>query len=309
MGLRIRTNIASLNAQRVLGQTSQSLASTMQKLASGRRINKAADDAAGLAISDNFRSQIQSLGQAKRNAADGISIIQTAEGGLSESMNILTRLRELATQSASDTVSNVERGYIQQEYQSLKDEIDRIANSVEFNGTRLLVGDKSHAPGDMDFTGQNEFPLSIQVGKDYRRAVDGDNVPNPVNVIRIDLSKLDGYSEGLGLGAKGTEAESQVTTRTMAQQSLGQVDDAIGKVNDYRSYLGATQNRIKSAIANLEVYSENLQSSRSAITDTDFAAETANMTQNNILQNAGVSILSQANAQPNVVLSLLRSNM
>ena len=137
MGLRIRTNIASLNAQRSLGQTSANLTQTMQKLSSGRRINKAADDAAGLAISENFRSQIQSLSQARRNAADGISIIQTAEGGLNESMNILTRLRELAIQSASDTVSNTERGYIQQEYQALRDEIDRIANS--WSATKAML--------------------------------------------------------------------------------------------------------------------------------------------------------------------------
>ena len=307
MGLRIRTNVASLNAQRVLGQTSQSLATTMQKLSSGQRINRAADDAAGLAISETFRSQVRSLTQAKRNAADGISIIQTAEGGLNESVNILTRLRELAVQSASDTVSNTERDYIQKEYQALKDEIDRIANSVEFNGTKLLVGDRSHSPAGLDFTGQNEFPLDIQVGKDYHAPVDGEGIANPVNVIRLDLAKMDGYSEGLGLGVKGAASETQVATRAGAQQSIAPIDEAINKVNDYRSYLGATQNRIKSAISNLEVYIENLQSSRSAIADTDFAAEAANLTQYNILQNAGVSVLSQANGQPNVALTLLRN--
>ena len=145
------------------------------------------------------------------------------------------------------------------------------------------------------------------MGKDYHAPVDGEGIANPVNVIRLDLAKMDGYSEGLGLGVKGAASETQVATRAGAQQSIAPIDEAINKVNDYRSYLGATQNRIKSAISNLEVYIENLQSSRSAIADTDFAAEAANLTQYNILQNAGVSVLSQANGQPNVALTLLRN--
>ena len=158
----------------------------------------------------------------------------------------------------------------------------------------------------MTFENQNEFPLSIQVGKDYFKVIDADSSRNPVNIIRIDLGKMDSYGEGLGLGAVGSDLESRVSTRSSAQQSLSRIDEALGKVNDYRSYLGATQNRIKSAMSNLDVHVENLQSSRSAISDTDFAAETANMTQMNILQNAGASVLSQANAQPNIVMSLLK---
>jgi flagellin len=306
VGLRIRTNIASLAAQRALNGSTAALRTSMEKLASGKRINKAADDAAGLAISENLRSQIVSLSQAKRNAADGVSIIQTAEGGLNESANILVRLRELAIQSASDTISHTERSYMQKEYGALRDEIDRIANSTEYNGTRLLVGNRENAPDDLDMSLQNEFPLSIHVGKGYYADLDAEGQRNPVNIIRLDLSNLDGYAAGLGLGKSGESDEIKIENRDGAQKSITRIDAALNKVNEYRSYLGATQNRIQSTIANLEVHIENMQSSRSLIQDTDFAHEAAELTQTNILQSAGASILSQANAQPNIVLSLLK---
>ena len=156
MGLRIRTNVASLNAQRRLGQSTDAIGESGNKLASGERINKASDDAAGLAISENLRADVRSLNQAKRNALDGVSLVQTAEGGLNETTNMLVRLRELAVQAASDTVGNTERGFLDKEYQALKSEIDRIANSTEFNGTRLLVG-QVDLPEDMS-SGANAFP-------------------------------------------------------------------------------------------------------------------------------------------------------
>ena len=185
MGLRIRTNVASLNAQRRLGQSTDAIGESGNKLASGERINKASDDAAGLAISENLRADVRSLNQAKRNALDGVSLVQTAEGGLNETTNMLVRLRELAVQAASDTIGNTERGFLDKEYQALKSEIDRIASSTEFNGTRLLVGQVA-LPEDMN-TGANAFPLEIQVSKDYYTQSDALSHPNPTNIIRIDL--------------------------------------------------------------------------------------------------------------------------
>ena len=304
MGLRIRTNVASVNAQRRLAVSTGKLSDTMSKLASGSRINKAADDAAGLAISDNLRADMRSLSQARRNANDGISLVQTAEGGLTETANMLTRLRELAVQAASDTVGETERGFVDKEYVALKDEIDRIANSTEFNGTRLLIGENDVADGVANPDGT--FPLEIQVGKDYNEGADDISERNQVNIIKIDLNKLNAFTDGEGsLGLGKAEEGTRVTSKAAAQNSIAVVDGAITKLNDYRSYLGAMQNRLGSAERNLGVQIENVTAAKSRISDTDFAAETANMTQNNILQQAGASVLSQANTQPQIALKLL----
>lgn len=185
MGLRINTNITSVNAQRQLGRTTKNLQSSMGKLASGSRINKSADDAAGLAVSENLKADIRSLNMAKRNANDGISIVQTAEGGLTEVSSMLVRLRELAIQASSDTIGNREREFVDKEFLQLKDEIDRIASSTEFNGTRLLVGQRE-MPEDTGST-DNTFPLEIQVSKDYFSETDGIDKRNPVNIIKIDF--------------------------------------------------------------------------------------------------------------------------
>ncbi len=305
MGLRIRTNAASLNAQRRLGVSTENLRNSMSKLASGSRINKAADDAAGLAVSENLRADIRSMNMAKRNAMDGVSLVQTAEGGLVETSNMLIRLRELAIQGASDTIGNTERAFLDKEFLQLKDEIDRIANSTEFNGTRLLIGN-AEMPEEMQ-TNANAFPLEIQVGKDYFAQADGLDQANPVNIIKIDFASLNGFTTGEGSLDIGRAAEgTRVNEKMSAQQSISKIDSAITRVSDYRSYLGAIQNRLGSTVQNLSINVENLEESRSRIADTDFAEETAIMTQNNILQQAGTSILANANQQPQIALQLLQ---
>jgi flagellin len=309
MGLRIRTNIASVNAQRRMGITTEALANSGAKLASGERINKAADDSAGLAISENLRADVRSLNQARQNANDGVSLIQTAEGGLVETTNMLIRLRELAVQSATDTVGNTERAFIDKEYQALKAEIDRIANSTEFNGTRLLVGNRD-LPEDMKGL-ENPFPLEIQVSKDYYTGSDSLEANNPVNIIRIDLQNLNAFSTGdnslqINTSMAGEEIAG-VETKQGAQLSISRLDQAITTVNEYRSYLGAIQNRMQSSINNLGVQIENLEGARSRIKDTDFAAETAEFTKMRIMQQAGSSVLAQANGQPQIALGLLQN--
>ena len=309
MGLRVRTNIASLNAQRRLSASTEALQNSAAKLASGERINKAADDAAGLAISENLRASVRSLNQAKRNTLDAVSLIQTAEGGLNETTNMLVRLRELAIQSASDTIGPKERGYLDEEFHALKNEVDRIATTTEFNGTHLLIGE--HEVAD-DLRGQTpSFPLEIQVGKDYYNKTDALDSAAPVNVFRIDLQKLNAFTSGensLKLDeSTGGDKIDGISDKHSAQLLIGRMDEAIEQVSSYRSYLGAMQNRLEHANANLGVQVENLDSARSRIRDTDFAAETAEYTKNKIMQQAGTSILAQANQQPQVALSLLQN--
>lgn len=306
MGLRIRTNIASLNAQRRLSVSTDELRESMSKLASGERINKAADDAAGLAISDNLKGSIRSLTQAKRNAADGISLVQTAEGGLEETSNMLIRLRELAIQAASDTISNTERAFTDREFIALKDEIDRIANATEFNGTKLLVGNSPL--GKELANAEGTFPMEIQVGKNYFLDADALENRNPVNIIKIDLGNINAFTDGEGsLNIGRAEDGSRVITKQDAQRSLNAIDSAITKVNDYRSYLGAIQNRLTATVRQLGIGIENFGEARSRIRDTDFAAETAALTQANIMQQAGTSVLANANTQPQIALKLLQN--
>jgi len=279
----------------------------MEKLASGYRINKAADDAAGLAISEKLKADIRGLNMAKRNASDGVSLVQTAEGGLNEVGNILARLRELAVQSSSDTIGNTERGFLNKEYSALKDEIDRITNATEYNGTRLLVGNQESLDPSL-VNRSNAYPLEIQVGKDYFGGVDEKGQANPVNVIRIDLQNLNTNtdSNGLNLGRSTEDGGTRVDSKESAQQSLGTLDAAIQKVAEYRSYLGAIQSRLGSTINNLSVQSENFAAANSRIRDTDFADETAKLTQSNILKQAGIAVLSQANQSPQAALRLLQ---
>ena len=304
MGLRIRTNISSLNAQRRLSNTTEALRSGMSKLSSGERINRSADDAAGLAVSENLRADVRSLNVAKRNAADGISLVQTAEGGLMEISNMLVRLRELSMQSASDTIGNKERNFLDKEFLELKDEIDRITNTTEFNGTRLLVGNQD-LPEELS-ADRNEFPLEIQVSKDYLASDDAIDKRNAVNIIKLDFGGINSFTSGEGsLGIGEHEEGTRVNTKTAAQSSLATLDQALFKVNDYRAYLGSVQNRLGSAIKNLDIQTENLTEADSRIRDTEFAHETALLTRNSILQQAGTSVLASANAQPQIALSLL----
>lgn len=276
MGLRVNTNVASLSAQRALGKTTRDLNSNLRKLSSGSRITRAADDAAGLAISEKLKSQIRSIQQAKRNAEDGISLVQTAEGGLSEISNIIIRLRELAVQSSSDTVGDTERSFSNIEFEQLKEEIQRISKSSEFNGTNLLDGEGG--------------VLEIQIGANN----------NPFNDrLKYDGSIINSTLESLGLGAE------TVSTKEGAQTSLQRLDDALVQVNGFRAELGALQNRLTSVTNNLGVTEENFSQANSRIRDVDVAAETAKLTKNQILNQAGVSVLSQANQAPNFALKLL----
>lgn len=276
MGLRITTNVASINAQRNLSNSQHVLQNSMARLASGSRINKAADDAAGLAISESLKAQIRGLRQASKNANDGISLVQTAEGGLQEISNILIRFRELGVQAASDTIGNTERGFLDVEYQQLKQELQRIAEVTRFNGRDLLNG-----TGGM---------FAIQVG------VYNDDFKDRIT---FNASAADATMEALGLTPHG------LATKEAAQVSIAAADDAIVSVNAIRANFGALQNRLQSTVNNLGVSDENMSAANSRIRDTDIASETSEMVRNNILLQAGVSVLSQANAAQQVALKLL----
>jgi flagellin len=280
MGLRIQTNTMALTAQRHLKDTRALLDRSLERLSSGYRINRSGDDAAGLAISEKLRAKTRGLVQAQRNASDGVSLIQVAEGGLNEIQNILVRLRELGVQSASDTIGARERGYLNEEYRSLKEEIDRIANSTEFNGSYLLDG----TAGSLDF--------QVNTG--------GDNLLG-VDRISFDAFKLDVNVDKLGL------EELSVGTKFDAQRSLSQIDTAIEKVSSVRGQLGALENRLESTIKNTSISIENLSAARSRIKDVDIAEETSEMTKRNILMQAGTSMLAQANSVPKMALSLLQN--
>ncbi len=276
MGLRINTNIASMSAQRNLSKTRMGLNSNLRKLSTGERVTRAADDAAGLAISENLKAQIRSIRQAKRNADDGISLIQTAEGGLSEVSSIVIRLRELAVQAASDTVGDTERGFSDIEFQSLKEEIQRISTSSEFNGRKLLDGTSGL--------------VEIQIGAGN----------NPFNDrLKYDGTQITSTLESLGIGTES------VSSKAGAQISLQRLDDALVKVNGVRANLGALQNRLSSVIQNLGVTEENFSEANSRIRDVDVARETADLAKNQILTQAGISVLAQANQSPNYALKLI----
>lgn len=305
MGLRIASNVQALTAQRNLNATTEANNASMEKLASGFRINKAADDSAGLAISEKLKADIRGINMARRNASDGVSLIQTAEGGLNEVGNILGRLRELAVQSSSDTIGDTERGFLNKEFSSLKNEITRIAKSTEYNGTLLIGGELDGADEDLA-SRSNPYPLEIQIGKNYFASLDSKDQAAPVNVLRVDLQDINSTvgEKGLNLG-EGVDDGAQVGDKVAAQSSIELLDTAITKVSGYRSTLGALQNRLNSAMSNLSVQSENANAANSRIRDTDFAEESAKLTQTNILKQSGVAVLSQANQTPQLALRLL----
>ena len=276
MGFRINTNTASIAAQRSLSVNNRESESNLAKLSSGTRITKAADDAAGLAISEKLKANIRSLKQADRNANDGISMIQTAEGGLNETSSILTRMRELAIQTSSDTVGDVERGMTNMEYQNLKQELERIAQVTEFNGKKLLNGEG----------GQFEF----QVGANNDAFQDR---------IGYDAGQANSRMDALGVD------ELDVSTKSGSQNSLAAIDSAIEKVSGQRSYLGAIQNRLVSTSNNLQVNVENISQANSRIRDVDYADATATKAKNDILSSAGTSVLAQANMNGQNALKLI----
>ena len=307
MGLRIRTNVQSLNAQRNMMMSTEQVQKATERLSSGYRINRGADDAAGFAIAEVLRADISSLVQARRNANDGVSLVQVADGGLNEVSNIMIRLRELSVQAASDTIGQRERKYLNQEYFQLKDEIDRIAISTEFNGTRLLTG--NHEIPEEMVADHNYPPLEIQVGKDYYVNADSLERKNPTNIIRIDLSKLNAFTDGegsLGLGSTLDPEGTRVDSKQRAQLSINQLDKAMQMVASYRADLGAIENRLEKTDKAIAIQVEALSAAKSRIKDVDFASETANMTQQNILQQAGAAVLAQANQQPQIALKLLQ---
>ena len=278
MGLRINTNVPSLSAQRNLRLTTTRQSDNFRKLSSGERITRAGDDAAGLAISDNLQAIIRGSRQAARNADDAISLIQTAEGGLNEVSNIIIRLRELAIQSASDTVGNTERAFTDIEFQQLKAEIDRIANSTEYNGAKLLNG----TTGILDFqVGVRNDPL-------------------------LDRISYDGVASDASLATMGLAGEN-INTKEGAQLTLEKLDRALVYVNGIRANLGATQNRLTSVVTTLAINDENLSAARSRIRDVDMASETADATKNNILAQSGIAVLAQANSAPSMALKLLNN--
>jgi flagellin len=276
MGLRINTNVASLNAQRNLFNTGQSLGKNLEKLSSGLRINRAGDDAAGLAISESLKSDIRALQQASRNASDGISMVQTAEGSLNEVSGMTIRLRELAEQAANGTIGSSERGFLDSEFQALTSEITRITQTTEFNGTQLLDG----TGGTVD----------IQVGT-------GAGATNQIAL---------NFGTNVNATSLGLNDESLTgATTDNAKAALTAIDTALNTISQTRANFGAVQNRLESTVRNIGVTVENLSAANSRIRDVDVADEAAKMTSNQILQQAGISVLAQANFAPQAALSLL----
>ena len=274
MALTVNTNLASIQAQRSLSRLTDQLGQSFRRLSTGLRIVSAADDAAGLAISERLRAQVRSMDQARRNANDGISMVQTAEGALDESGNLLIRLRELAVQASNGSVSSADRDTLQQEFGDLVDEIDRIAQSTEFNDIKLLDG--------------SQASVSFHVGIGTTAGVD---------TLSVSLDSARSADLGIDTLVIGSSGDPLA--------AIDALDDAIDGVSGLRGRLGATQNRLGSTIANLAVQSENLTAAESRIRDVDVAYETAQLTRLQILQQAAVSVLGQSNALPQAALRLL----
>lgn len=276
MGMRVSTNISAINAQRNLVGSQRSIGKAMAQLSSGSRINIAADDAAGLAISEKFKSSIRSAAQAQRNANDGISMVQTAEGGLNEISNIVTRLRELGIQAASDTVGDTERGFVDKEVQQLKSEVQRIANVTTWGTTKLLDGSSP--------------TFDFQVGLYNNKEQDRISFAAGQNIATLDA-----------LGLAGLD----YTKKEGAQQALALLDKAQTSTNGIRANLGALQNRLTSTVDNLGVAQENMSAANSRIRDTDVAMASSEMTRSNILLQAGTATLAQANQVNQLALKLI----
>lgn len=276
MGMRISTNVAAINAQRSMVMSQREIQKSMAQLSSGSRITKSADDAAGLAISENLKSQIRSLAQAGRNANDGISFVQVAEGGLNEISNILTRMRELGIQAASDTVGETERGFLNNEVQQIKDEMQRIAVTTRFGNVRLIDGSA------------DKFDFQVGIN----------NVQNE-DRITYNAGMTNATIDALGV------ADFDFSSRDNAQEALAVIDVAQTTVNGFRSSLGALQNRLQSTTDNLGVAHENLSAANARIRDTDVAQASSEMVRNNILLQANAATMAQANQIPQIALKLV----
>ncbi len=277
MALTVNTNLASMGALNNLNRTHRGLTDVFTRISSGRRINKAGDDAAGMAVAENLNAAFRSGRVAMRNTNDGISVVQTAEGATDEVVNVVKRMRELAVQSASETLDDDERAYIDQEFDALAAEIDRIAATTEFNGVVLTDG-------------SNTLGVAVQVGI------------NATADDQISISVGDLTTTTLGI----TTATVDMATASGASTAIGLLDSALDDLNGYRSAYGAVQNRLESSLRNMETYTESLASAESQIRDADFAYETSQMAKNQILQQAGVSILAQANGINQGALQLLQ---
>lgn len=277
MSLRIMTNEAALNAQRNLELTNNRLYSSLEKLSSGSRINRAADDAAGLAISDSLAANIRSIGQAIRNAQDGVSLIQVFEGGTNEINNMLIRMRELSMQAASDTVGDRERTLINNEVQELKKEVERVAQTTRYAGKNLLNGEAA--------------TLEFQVG-----------VENQPEVDRMAFDPGEANLTASSLDIEGVD----ISQKEGAQDSLETLDLAMQKVNEVRAKVGSVQSRLQTTINSSSIFAENLSAARSRIRDTDIALESTNLARETIVRNSGIAMLTQANQTPAVALQLLR---
>ena len=306
MGLEIKTNVTSIKAQRQLNLNGGQMQKSMERLASGQRINKSADDAAGLAVSERIRARIQSLDVAKRNASDAISYIQTAEGSLNEVSSIAIRMRELTSQAASDTLGNRERSFLNKEFQQLRKEIGRIIETTEFNGTKILK------------TEDNERPMQIFVGSSNRGVDIEGNLPdfseNDPDVLNIDLSDLQEFNnvvqtitdEEISIIPESIEGGAKELGPTGTDELMSRLDNFVNSISSYRATLGSIQSRLDSTINNIEVSFENLNAARSRIVDVDYANESAQFMKSKILTQAGLSVQAQANAMPEMVLGLIR---
>jgi len=305
VGLRIKSNTESLIAQRRLTENRRALGESLERMSSGQRINRSADDAAGLAVSESIRARTRSLDVAKRNANDGISYLQVAEGGLNETTNIIVRMRELAAQAASDTVGNRERTFLDKEFQQLRQEVARIVDSTEFNGSKLLKSDGNK-------------PIQLFVGAANRANDANGNAPeidpaSDPDVLTINTDEVSKLNEALGRITQ--DQISIISEGDGGAQDLGpsgtsdlfnRMDSALNSIAEYRATLGSVQSRLNSTITNIEISNENLSAAMSRIRDVDYASETAKFATSKILMQAGVSVLSQANSSSEYALQLLR---
>jgi len=297
MALSLLTNTASLDAQRNLTNTSKALASNYAKLSSGQRINTAADDPAGLAISDRMKTQISSMGQAQRNANDGISLLQTADSALNENAGVLSQMRDLAMESANGTLGDSDRAALQTEFTQLRGEITRIANVTQFNGQNLMDGSTTSFKFQVGIGATASDTISATMTK----MTAGSYGVDPADgTTPLDLTTL---AIGNGKDENGNDVTGDAAS---AQAALATIDKAIAATSSTRATLGATQNRLQVTVSNLESASTNLSAANSQIRDVDVAQETADMTRNNILSQAGLAVLSQANQLPSMALKLLQ---
>ncbi len=306
MALEIKTNVAALKSQRTLNDNTEKMQASMERLSSGQRINKSADDAAGLAVSERMRARLRSLEVAKRNANDAVSYLQTAEGGLNEVTNIVIRMRELTSQAASDTLGNRERSFLDKEFQQLRSEVSRIKESTEFNGSKILKAQDSDKPIQI-FVGASNRGNNLDGSEQDFSELD----PDILNIDLSDLQKLDEVLTEITAGDLSIVPSDEAGGATElgpdgTPDLMRRLDNAVNAISDFRATLGSVQSRLDSTLNNIDISNENLSAARSRIVDVDFAAETANFAQSRILTQAGLSIQAQANQAPEMVLALLR---